>query len=308
MPSFTLPPGQLRDALRHIEDIGFDSVAVSEHLSLGWQMEPITALITAAQANQRLRLLSLVLSNDFRHPVILHKMAASLDLLSGGRLELGLGAGWLAEDYAAAGLQFDVPSVRIARLAEAVQVLKGLFGPAPYTFQGQHYQIRGLDGQPKPVQQPHPPLLIGGGGRNVLSLAAAEADIVGIHCNLRSAALGQTAAADLALDCISEKVSWVRQATLEAGRSPDCLELQLSIYLCQVTDSASVARTATSVFSNLIRADPALVASSPAVLMGTVQQCIDALCERRERFGFSYIKLGSDIDAVAPIVSRLAGR
>jgi probable F420-dependent oxidoreductase len=307
MPSLALSRPQFRDALRHIEDVGFDSVAVSEHLSLGWWMEPMTALMSAAQANDRLRLLSLVLSNDFRHPVILHKMAATLDMLSGGRLELGLGAGWMADDYAAAGIPFDAPSVRIARLAESVRVLKGLFGPVPYTFHGQHYQIRGLDGQPKPVQQPHPRLLIGGGGRKVLSLAAAEADIVGVHCNLESAALGSRAAADLALDRIAAKVSWVRQAALAAGRSLDCIELQLSIYWCQVTDSDSAARAATSVFSDLIRADPALLSSSPAVLVGSAEQCIDTLRERRERFGFSYIKLGGDVDAVAPIVSRLAG-
>jgi probable F420-dependent oxidoreductase len=271
-------------------------------------MEPITALLVAAQSNPRLRLLTLVLSNDFRHPVLLHKMAASLDIVSGGRLELGLGAGWLAQDYVAAGVQFDTSAVRIARLREAVRALKGLFGGTRYSMQGQYYQIRDLEGQPRAIQQPHPPLLLGGGGRRVLRLAAAEADIVGIHCNLGSATLGQAAAADLAGERIAEKVSWVRQAAVDAGRSMDSVELQLSIYLCEVTDSVSVAHAATSVFSDLIRADPALVAGSPAVLVGTVEQCVDALCERRERFGFSYIKLGGDIDTVAPIVSRLAGR
>jgi probable F420-dependent oxidoreductase len=307
MPSLALPPARLRDALARILDIGFDSVSVSEHLSLGWWMDPLTALTVAAQANPTLRLLTLVLSNDFRHPAILHKTAASLDVLSGGRLELGLGAGWLAQDYVAAGMHFDTSLVRIARLAEAVRVLRGLFGAGPFSFQGDHYQIHGLDGLPKPVQKPHPPLLIGGGGRRILSLAATEADIVGIHCNLRSATLSQSAAADLALDRISQKVAWVREAALGAGRALDSFELQLSTYLCEVTDSASVAGAATSVFADLIRADPSLVANSPAVLVGTVQQCIDALCERRERFGFNYIKLGGDIDAVAPIVSRLAG-
>jgi probable F420-dependent oxidoreductase len=307
MPKSALEPAQLRDDLARIEDIGFDSVAVSEHLSLGWWMEPLTCLMVAAQANARLRLLTLVLSNDFRHPVILHKMAASLDVLSGGRLELGLGAGWLAQDYAAAGVQFDTSLVRIARLREAVRVLKGLFGPSPYSMQGEHYQIRDLNGQPKSAQKPHPPLLIGGGGRTVLSLAAAEADIIGIHCNLRSATLASAAAADLGLERISDKVEWVRRAAAAAGRSMEALELQLSIYLCEVTDSASSAQATTSVFSDLIRAEPRLVETSPAVLVGSVEQCIDALCERRERFGFSYIKLGGDVAAVAPIVSRLAG-
>jgi probable F420-dependent oxidoreductase len=307
MPSIAQPPSQFRDALARIEEIGFDSVAVSEHLSLGWRMEPFTALLLAAQANSRLRLLTLVLSNDFRHPAILHKLAASVDMVSGGRLELGLGAGWMSDDYAATGLRFDASSVRIARLGESIRVLKGLFGPEPCSFDGQYYKISCLDGQPKPVQKPHPPFLIGGGGRKVLSLAAAEADIVGIHCNLGSAALGQSAVGDLALDRISEKVDWVRRQALGAGRSLDSLELQLSIYLCHVTSSASTAHGATSVFSDLIRADPKLVESSPAVLIGSVQQCIDTLRERRERLGISYIKLGGNLDALAPIVSRLAG-
>src|SRR5690349_24222814 len=121
-----VPREKFRDALQHIEDLGFDSVAASEHLGLGWWMEPMTALTAAALANERLKLLTLVLSNDFRHPVMLHKMAAMLDVLSAGRLELGVGAGWMAEDFVAAGIPFDRPSVRIARLAESVQVLKGL--------------------------------------------------------------------------------------------------------------------------------------------------------------------------------------
>jgi alkanesulfonate monooxygenase SsuD/methylene tetrahydromethanopterin reductase-like flavin-dependent oxidoreductase (luciferase family) len=176
MPSLALPPADFRDELRKIEDSGFDTVAVSEHLSLGWWMEPITALLTACHTNPRLRLLSLVLCNDFRHPVILHKMAASLDMLTGGRLELGLGAGWMADDYDAAGIPF-AAAVRIALLPSRSNCSK-LFGPAPCTFGGRHYQVA-LDGQPKPVQHPHPPILIGGGRRAVLGLAA-PADIVGV--------------------------------------------------------------------------------------------------------------------------------
>jgi probable F420-dependent oxidoreductase len=307
MPPVSLSVARFRDALRRLADIGFDSVAVSEHLSMGWWMEPLTALLVAALANSHLRLLSLVLANDFRHPVLLHKMAATIDMLSAGRLELGLGAGWIAEDYTAAGIAFDPPATRVARLAESVRVLKGLFGSEPFSFDGRYYQIRRLDGLPKPVQQPHPRLLIGGGGRKVLSLAAREADIVGVHCNLQSKALGPAAAADLAIERISEKVSWVRREAVAAGRTIDAIEFQLSVYLCEVTDSVSATQRATSVFADLLRADPALVASSPAVLSGTVQQCIEALRQRREQFGFSYIKLGGDSDAVAPIVSRLAG-
>jgi len=139
-------------------------------------------------------------------------------------------------------------------------------------------------------------------------LRSRKDSVNGRRTPLRGAGFGPAAVGDLAAERVSEKVGWVRGAAAAAGRSLESFELQLSIYLCQVTDSASAAGTATSAFSDLIRADTALVENSPAVLVGTAQQCIDALCERRERFGFSYIKLGGDIEAVAPIVSRLAGR
>jgi probable F420-dependent oxidoreductase len=296
-----------RDAVRRIESLGFDSVAVSDHLTRGWVMEPTAAMLAAAEATERLRVLSLVLGNDFRHPVLLHKTAAMIDVLSDGRLELGLGAGWLRDDYEASGIAYDAPAVRLARLEESLQVVKGLFGPEPLTFRGEHYAIEALDGLPKPVQTPHPPLLVGGGGKRVLRLAAHEADIVSVHCNLRRGELDEGAASDLAAERVDEKVGWVRAAADEAGRSIDELELQFTVYLCRVTDAPSAADAGASSFAGLLAADPSLAEDSPAVLIGSVEQCIERLQERRERYGFSYLKLGNDLDNVAPIVARLAG-
>jgi probable F420-dependent oxidoreductase len=300
-------PAAWRDAVRRIEDLGFASVSVSEHLTHGWTMEPTAVLLAAAEATQHLRVLSLVLGNDFRHPVLLHKTAATIDVLSAGRLEIGLGAGWMADDYAAAGIQLDPPSVRVDRLGESIQILKGLFGANPFTFEGHHYRVTRLDGLPKPVQQPHPPLLIGGGGKRVLSLAAREANIVGVHCRLPEGALSPAAAADLSATRVAEKVAWVHAAAAAVGRGLDTMELQFSIYFCQITGSVSQARAAVSSFAGLLGGDPALLADSPAVLSGTLEQCVDALQERRERYGFSYIKLAGDVQDTAPLVARLAG-
>ena len=293
--------------MRRIESLGFATVSISDHLTRGWVMEPTVALLAAAEATERLRVLSLVLGNDFRHPVLLHKTAATIDVLSDGRLELGLGAGWMRSDYDASGIPYDPPGVRLDRLEESLRVIKGLFGPEPLTFRGDHYAVTELDGLPKPVQTPHPPLLVGGGGKRVLGVAAREADIVSVHCNLRGGELDRDAAADLAAERVEEKVGWVRIAAEQAGRSIDDLELQFSTYLCRVTDAPRSEAASVSTFAEHLAADPDLVERSPAVLIGSVEECAERLQERRERYGFSYLNLGGDVENVAPLVARLAG-
>ena len=307
MPPLTQPIDRWLDRIRRIEDLGFNSVSVSEHFTRGWSMEPLTALTAAAVATSRLRLLTLLLSNDARHPVVLHKAAATLDVISAGRLEIGLGAGWLADDYTASGMPFDPPATRIDRLAESVAVLDGLFGADPFSFSGTHYAIDNLDGLPKPVQRPRPPILLGGGGPRMLGLAARAADIVGIHCRLAAGIPTAEAVADLSAERVAEKVQWVQTAARDAGRAPDDLELQFSMYLVHVGDRPLPEPVRGSTFAPFLAADPTLLATSPAVLVGSVEACVDVLRERRERYGFSYINLGSDIDSVAPIVARLAG-
>jgi probable F420-dependent oxidoreductase len=307
MPKLEGSPRRWRDSVRRIESLGFATVSISDHLTRGWVMEPTAALLAAADATERLRVLSLVLGNDYRHPAWLHKTAATIDVLSDGRLELGLGAGWMQSDYDAAGISYDRPAVRLDRLEESLRVIKGLFGPEPLTFHGDHYTINGLEGLPKPVQIPHPPLLVGGGGKRVLGIAAREADVVSVHCNLRQGELGEDAAADLAAERVEEKVGWVRRAAEEAGRPIDELELQFSTYLCRVTDAPRAAGATVSSFAELLAADPDLVERSPAVLIGSVDECVERLEERRERYGFSYLSLGGDVENVAPVVARLAG-
>ena len=307
MPRLDQPAGRWRDAVRRIEDLGYATVSISDHFTQGWMMEPVVAMTVAAEATERLRVLSLVLSNDHRHPVLVHKAMATLDVLSGGRVEIGLGAGWLQSDYQAAGMPLDPPATRIDRLDEAVQVLKGLFGPAPVSFAGSHYRIEALDGLPKPVQRPWPPLLIGGGGRRVLSVAGRHADMVSVNPRLRAGTVTPSVLADATAERIGQKIAWVRAAAEAAGRPDDAVELQTNLLLCRIETSSSRAREAVSSLAATSDTDPRLLVGSPAVLAGSVDQCVEALQASRERFGISYVNVGGDLEAAAPIVRRLAG-
>jgi probable F420-dependent oxidoreductase len=307
MPRLDRSADHWRDAVRRIEDLGFTTVAISDHFTGGWLMEPTVALMAAADATERLRLLSLVLSNDYRHPVLAHKALATIEALSGGRLEIGLGAGWMVSDYQAAHIPHLPASVRIARLEESVRILKGLFGPEPFSFEGRHYRVDHLDGLPKPLQRPRPPLLLGGGGRRMLALAAREADLVGVNPNLREGRLAQGAGRDLSAVRFAEKVRWVQEQAAASGRSVDQVELQIDPFVCEITNSRENALAAVASFAAKLGIDPALLDDSPAVLAGSVEQCVDALQERRERYGFSYVSLGSDVEAAAPVVAKLAG-
>ena len=307
MPRLDQSPQVWRDAVRRIEDLGFSTVSVSDHFTKGWVMEPTIAMMAAADATRRLRILSLVLGNDYRHPVLVHKAMATMDVLSQGRVEVGIGAGWMTSDYEAAGIAYEPPGSRIGRLAESVKIVKGLFGPAPVTFVGDHYRITALDGLPKPVQQPRPPLLLGGGGKQMLTVSASEADIVGLNANLREGAITRATVADLGADRFDDKLGWVRAAVTAAGRSMADIELQLSLYVCRITGVRATVEASVSSFASRLNADPALLARSPAVLCGSLEQCVEALQERRERYGFSYINLGNDVEGAAPLVARLAG-
>ena len=307
VPRLNGDPDRWRSEVRRIEDLGFSTVSVGDHLSQGWVLEPITAMTIAAEATTSLRVLSLALANDYRHPVLVHKALATLDVFSGGRVEVGIGAGWMATDYSAAGIPMEPPSRRIERLEESLAVLTGLFAPGAFSYTGEHYRVEGLDGLPKPVQHPRPPLLVGGGGRRILSLAARVADIVGVHCRLPSGVLDADSVADLAVDRVAQKVRWVREAAILAGRSPDDIELQFSVYHCQVSRPRRPPAPNTSNFAALIAAAPDVLTDSPAVLVGDVARCVDLLQERRERFGFSYVNLGADLESVSPLVARLVG-
>jgi probable F420-dependent oxidoreductase len=296
------------DRLRRIEDLGFSAVSVSDHLVGGWSMEPFTALAAAAQLTSRLRLMTLVVNSDVRHPAQLHKAAATVDRASDGRLELGLGAGWLAHEYEALGIPFADGKERVSRLAETVQVLKRLFAGEQVVFHGRHHAIDGLDGAPPPVQRPHPPILLAGGARSMVELAGREADIAGIAPVFRSAGRLEDRLDELRPQRVKRKIGWLRDAATTIGREPDVIELQLNPITGALGSLPPRTEGWVRDIEPAILADRDLVRTSPYVFVGSAEQWIDRLIEIRDRFGFSCIRLPADPEAMAPIVKRLAGQ
>jgi probable F420-dependent oxidoreductase len=266
------------------------------------QLAPLPALAAAAAATTRIRLGTWVLANDFRHPVMLAKEAATLDLLSDGRLELGMGAGWMTEDYATSGIPLERPGLRIERLAESVQVLRGLWAPGPFSFAGRHYSVTRLDGLPKPLQQPLP-LVMGGGGKRILELAARLADVIGLAAHLPGGRMDAESGRTQTLEATQQKLAWVREA---AGARFERIELQARVLQTAVGEGA-LARAAELGAPFGMTADEVL--ASPHALVGPTSRIAEHLLAVRERFGLSYFTVSeAAADELAPIVSRLAGR
>jgi len=208
----------------------------------------------------------------------------------------------MTTDYEQSGIPLDRPGVRIDRLAEALDVITGLWADAPCTVEGRHYQVRGLNGLPKPVQQPRPPVLVGGGGRRVLTLAAQRSDIVGLNIALGSGRIDESAGPSATDEATLEKIGWLRDA---AGDRFDALELQVRVHLAAITDDRAGLAEAVGPALGL---SAAAALSSPHALAGTVDEIVEQCRERRERYGISVIGLGLDaLDAMAPVVARLAG-
>jgi probable F420-dependent oxidoreductase len=288
---------------RRAEMLGYSTLAINDHL--GTQPAPIAAIAAAAQVTTTLRLGCGVFANDFRHPVIFAKEAASLDVLSDGRFELGLGAGWRRADYEPAGLAFDPPGVRVARLSEAVRILKAAFGDAPVDFAGAHYTVKRFELRPKPVQRPHPPLLIGGAGKRVLTLAAQEADIVSL--TVKGTAEGGLAWESISPAATAQKVAWVHEAVSDRANQP---ELHLMAIFVAVSDAPADVATAMLRqwdITDELGSDELLV--SPHTLIGSEDEIVEMLLALRQRFGISYVSVFQEaMEAFAPIVARLSGQ
>lgn len=286
---------------RQAEDLGYSTLFMPDHF--GDQLAPLPAMMAAAAATSTLRVGSLVFDNDFKHPVVVAKEAATLDVLSDGRLELGMGAGWMATDYASSGIPMDPSGVRVERLEEAIHVLKGLFAAGPFSFEGIHYRINELDGAPRPVQRPYPPLIIGGGGKRVLALAAREADVVGINPSLEAGRIDATAVRDAVGTAVDRKVAHVRNA---AGDRYGDIELNLLVFACVITDDRDGVLEAMAAPFAL---EPSEMIDVPYVWVGSVEQICDQLIADRERWDASYLVVQGEeaMTAAAPIVARLAG-
>jgi len=302
-------PDEWRDQLRRIEDSGVSTIVLADHFTEQWSIEPLTGLAAAAMCTSRVRLQTGVLANDYRHPVLTHRSAALVDVLSGGRLTLGMGAGWLRSDYDAAGLAMDRPGERLERLRESVLVIKALFGDDPVDYAGRFYTINRLVGRPSPVQRPHPPIFIGGGGRRALHLAGSLADIVGVNASLRAGALGADAVHDLLAPRVQEKVGWVHEGAQSTGRSRDDYELEMNLWLVRVTDSQREAEECLARIAARYEVAPQSLAESPSVLVGTVGACADMLLERRDTYGITHWQLDAGLSVPDPAtVAQLVER
>jgi len=334
---------QLAAEARRAEALGYATLLLRDHFvpePFGDQLAPTVALMAAAGVTRTLRLGTMVLDNDkgvphgsyyssfvvhpvmcrtkgssrcssfragppYRHPVLLAKEAATLDLLSGGRFELGVGAGWLRDEYERAGMRFDAPGVRVARLEESLQVLKGLLAGSAFTFAGVHYTVAGLESFPRPVQRPHPPILVGAGSRRMLGIAGREADIVGI---LPRALPNGTISEDLSErspETIDRKLDWVHQAA--GGRFGE-LELSMMVSVI-VADDHRKAAAQLAAERGWGTAASERVLEMPSVFVGGVDRIVKLMQARRDRYGFSYYVVSDeDMEALGPVVDRLAGR
>jgi probable F420-dependent oxidoreductase len=269
----------------------------------GDQLAPVPALMAAADATTTLKVGALVFDNDYRHPLVLAKETATVDQLSGGRLELGLGAGWMRTDYEESGIDYDEPAVRVDRFEEGVAVVTGLLETdGPFSFSGHHYTVTNHTGTPRPAQRPRPPLIIGGGGKRVLGVAGRLAEIVSINVNLKSGTAGPEAAADATPEATKRKIGWVKEA---AGPRFDEIELNTLIGFVMVTDDR---QSVVDAMAPALGIDPTDALHIPLALIGTIDEMVEELEWRRAEYGISYFSVESDAwEALAPVVARLAG-
>ena len=286
-----------RDQARLAEDLGYSTLYVPDHLDA--QFEPLVAMTVAAEATSTLNVGSGVLNNDLRNPVVLAKEIATLGLAAEGRVEVGLGAGWLRSDYEQAGIEFDEPAVRVDRLAESLAVMKSLWSEGTATFAGRYYTVRDAQCDPRPASPPR--VIVGGGSKRILTVAAEQADTVGVNTSLASGEKGGDLASQATFDHFDRCLTWIRDAAPDRF---DSIELQIVAFATRVVASQRAAvRTATMLG---LPGEDAL--ELPIALIGTPDELCERLLERRKRWGFTNIVVpGETMESFAPVVAQLAG-
>jgi probable F420-dependent oxidoreductase len=305
-----LPVGDWVERARHIEALGFSTLFVPDHFSASlW--DPTTMLGGVAAVTQILKIGTLVYGVDYRHPVVYARQGATLQAMSAGRHEFGLGAGWMLEDYEWAGLRYDKPSQRIERLDEALTIIKSMWTRKKTSFTGKHYRV---DEVPLKIELPSgvapPPILIGGGGEKLLSVAGRHADIVGINPKIPAGRITAKTALDATADKIQEKIRWLRTAAAAAGRDPDSIELSALVFVVAITDTPHPVRDMVAANTGM----PAdRIVDCPLFLIGSGAEIRDLLQRRRAETGISYIVIqGQDpaqVEAFATeVVAPLSGR
>jgi probable F420-dependent oxidoreductase len=290
-----------RDLARRCEDLGYSTLFIPDHF--GDQWAPLIALTVAADATTSLNVGTLVLDNDYRHPVVLAKELSTLDLVAEGRLEVGIGAGWMRTDYDESGIAYDSPGVRVDRLAESLEIIRAMFEEGSATFKGEHYQVDGAKGMPRPHSSPRPKLLIGGGSPRVLGIAGRQADIVGVNPNLAAGVVGPEMASEVTGAKFDQKLEWLRRA---AGERMDHIELQCLTFMVNVgTDRDQALANLAPAFGLSVEE----AADVPIALVGTVDQICETLEHRRQRWGFNYwVVHQPEMEAFAAVVERMNGK
>jgi len=289
-----------RELARRVEGLGYSTLYVPDHLDDQWA--PMIASTVAAEATSTLRVGPLVLDNDFRHPVVLAKEAATLDLVAEGRLELGMGAGWMRTDYQMSGIPMDPPGTRIERLAESLEIMTAMWESGSATLSGEHYRVDGARGTPLPHTKPGPVLVIGGGSRRILTLAAERADIVSVIPSLAAGQIGPEVAAEALREKFHARVRWVTEA---AGDRMAAIELQCWTVAVQVVPNAPEVLAQMAPLFNLT---PEQLGDIPLALVGSEDELVETLQRRREEYGFSYVVVHeAELEAFAPVVAKLAG-
>jgi probable F420-dependent oxidoreductase len=286
-----------REVARRAEALGYDTLLMPDHITD--QLAPVAALTAAADATTTLRVGSFVFDNDYRNPVMLAKEVTTLDLLSGGRVEFGLGAGWSMRDYEQLGIPYDAPKVRVDRFEEALGLIKRLWTEEKVTHEGAYYRVREATVRPRPIQRPHPPVMIGGGGPRMLRIASREAQIVALAPI--SNANGRPKIRTLTTGSVEKRVAALR-------RSPRFAELELNVIVfdAQVTDRA---RSIVDALTARLKAAVTAVVDSPFFMYGSRESLVEDLLARRERLGVSYIALpGRAMRGFGPVVAALRGK
>jgi probable F420-dependent oxidoreductase len=298
--SHAASPDAWKALARKTEDLGYSTLYIPDHLDDQWA--PMIALALAADATTTLRVGTLVLDNDFRHPVILAKEAATLDVVTGGRFELGMGAGWMTTDYAQSGIPMEPAAVRIAKLAESLEIMRSMWTTGRASFEGQYYTVTDAIGTPEPVTPGGPPLVIGGGSKRILTLAGQYADTVSIVPSLAAGVIGPEMATESVVEKYADRVRWARDA---AGERAGDLEFQCWTAVVQVVPNAA------ELFETMAPAfglTPDQLRAAPIALIGTVEEITETLQKRRQELGFSNIVVHeAEMEALAPVIAELAG-
>jgi probable F420-dependent oxidoreductase len=286
--------GKWAAEVRRIEALGYSSIFCPDHFTSQW--DPLTTISAVAAVTARVNVGTLVCDVDYRHPVIYAKAAATLQLISGGRLEFGLGAGWMKSDYEEAGLPYERPGIRIERLDEALQIIRAMWTQTRTSFEGKHYRIREI-AQAAPLPEgASPKILIGGGGSRVLGLAGRQADIVGISATMHGGQISAETAADLAPARVREKIGWVREGAERAGRDWDEIELNALVFIVAIADNVSELRQTLASSAGM---SVEQVRDCPIFLTGSPAEIQDRLLKQRDETGISYIVIqGGDDERV----------